>query len=268
VNLGVSAAIHLAISCLVAVLVWLRYKRTDNAAWIDTAWAGMIGIGALLHASLSGASTWERWGLPLLMAAWSARLLAHLFRRTAREPEDGRYAELRRMWRSRHGAPSIPGRFLVFYLMQAALATALALPAGIAAFDHGLRWSPWQTASLLLGAASLLGSHLSDSRLARFREDSSNRGRACRDGFWRYSRHPNYFFEILLWISFALYASPCPGGAWAWLAPASIAFFLLFVTGIPLTEAQALRTRGDDYREYIRTTSPLVPWFPAKRNAP
>jgi len=268
VNLGISASVHLAISCLAACLVWFWYRRTDNAAWIDTAWAGMIGTGALLHGLFSGASTLERWGLPMLMAAWSARLGAHLFRRTAGEPEDGRYAELRRRWSSRHGAGAIPGRFLVFYLMQALLATALALPAGLASFDRLLRWSPWQIASLVLGALSLLGSHLSDSRLSRFREDPARRGFACRDGFWRYSRHPNYFFEILLWISFALYATPCPGGSWAWLAPGSIAFFLFFVTGIPLTEAQALRTRGEDYSDYIRTTSPLIPWFPRKGSVP
>jgi len=268
VNLWTSALVHLAVSVVTVFGVWLWYKRTGNAAWIDTAWGGLIGIGALIHALCARASTLESWGLSLLMMAWSIRLTFHLFHRVAHEPEDGRYTALRQAWTARHGADKIPGRFLGFYLMQALLATALALPAGLVAFDPFAHWGLCQELSIVLGVVSLLGAYLSDAQLARFREQASNRGRTCRDGIWRYSRHPNYFFEILLWVSFALYASSSPGGAWAWLAPASITFFLVKVTGIPLTEAQSLRSRGDDYRRYIQTTSALVPWFPRRESTP
>ena len=95
-NLLLSALAHLCISCLVAHGVWLRYRRTDNAAWIDTAWAALIGTGALLHGLLSGARGIESWGLSILMLAWSLRLSVHLYHRVSREPEDGRYTALRR----------------------------------------------------------------------------------------------------------------------------------------------------------------------------
>ena len=81
-------------------------------------------------------------------------------------------------------------------------------------------------------------------------------------GLWRYSRHPNYFFEWLVWIAYAMFALASP---WGWISlacPAVMLYFLLRVTGIPATEAQALKSRGDDYREYQRTTSAFVPRRP------
>lgn len=259
------AGIHLAASCIAAVAVWNVYLRTGNAAWIDTVWAALVGLGALLHPFLAPEARPVAWGIALAMAAWSYRLSLHLFDRTASEPEDGRYAALRRVWIERHGPDEVPGRFLRFYLLQALLATVLALPAALAARDPSASWSWWQFLSLSVAAVALVGAHLSDATLARFRADPGNRGRVCRDGFWRYSRHPNYFFEILLWTSFALYDTPFAHGTWGWTAPAAIAFFLVRVTGIPATEARALESRGDAYREYIRTTSALVPWFPREK---
>ena len=81
-------------------------------------------------------------------------------------------------------------------------------------------------------------------------------------GLWRYSRHPNYFFEWLVWVAYCVFAWPSPWG-WATIyCPLLMLFFLFRVTGIPMTEEQALRSRGDDYRDYQRTTSAFVPWFP------
>jgi steroid 5-alpha reductase family enzyme len=81
-------------------------------------------------------------------------------------------------------------------------------------------------------------------------------------GLWRYSRHPNYFFEWLIWVAFALFALGSPAGLWGLFSPALILYFVLRVTGIPATEAQAIRTRGEEYRRYQQTTSAFVPWFP------
>lgn len=263
-----STLLHLLACVAIVTGVWAWYRRTDNAAWIDTAWAGMIGLGALLHPFLSGAVSLRAWGLAVLVVAWSLRLGLHLFHRTAGEPEDGRYAMLREMWAKKHGPQSIPGRFYRFYLAQAFLSVALALPVALVAFDPSTDWGLWQSLALGLGAISLLGSHVSDAQLAAFRARPEHKGRTCREGLWKTSRHPNYFFEILLWVSFALYAVDAHGGLWAWLAPAAITFFLLRVTGIPWTEAQALARRGEDYRNYKRTVSPLIPWFPRKESTP
>ena len=100
---------------------------------------------------------------------------------------------------------------------------------------------------------------LADRQLARWRSDPANRGRTCRGGLWRYSRHPNYFFEWLHWFAYVALAWGGPHGPWTLAVPALLLVLLLFVTGIPYTEARALKTRGDDYRAYQRETSVFIP---------
>ncbi len=104
---------------------------------------------------------------------------------------------------------------------------------------------------------------MADSQLAQFKHDVKTKGKTCQIGLWQYSRHPNYFFQWLLWVSIALYASASPFGWYAWIAPALMLYFLLFVTGIKATEERALVSRSD-YAEYQKRTSAFVPWFPKK----
>ena len=123
---------------------------------------------------------------------------------------------------------------------------------------------PADQAALALFVLSLLGETLADAQLAAFKRNPANKGKVCDRGLWSVSRHPNYFFVWLTWVSFALFALPA---TWGWLgliAPAAILYLLLFVTGIPLTEEQSIRSRGDAYRAYQRRVSAFVPWFPKK----
>ncbi|MEO6596097.1 MAG: DUF1295 domain-containing protein, partial [Planctomycetota bacterium] len=90
--------------------------------------------------------------------------------------------------------------------------------------------------------------------------------RACRRGLWRYSRHPNYFFEWLSWCGIGLVALPAAG----WLAllqPVAMFGLVRFVSGVPFTELQALKSRGDDYRRYQQETNAFVPWWPRRPGA-
>ena len=93
------------------------------------------------------------------------------------------------------------------------------------------------------------------------------RGRACRRGLWRVSRHPNYFFEWLTWCGIALLAAPAAGW-WAALQPVAMFVLVRFVSGVPYTEMQALKSRGDDYRRYQQETNAFVPWFPRRIEGP
>jgi steroid 5-alpha reductase family enzyme len=122
----------------------------------------------------------------------------------------------------------------------------------------------WLALAVLTWCGSVAGEALADRQLARFRADPNHRGRTCRAGLWRYSRHPNYFFEALHWVSYPLLAIGAPFAALAWLGPLVMFFFLRFLSGIPFTEAQALRTRGEDYRDYQHRTSMLIPWPPRR----
>jgi len=202
------------------LLLWLIHLRTGNAAIVDAGWAGGLALLGLLYAAL-GHGYWVRSALIGTMSAiWGIRLAIYLLAtRIIGHPEEGRYQELRRQWKT-----NIPFKFL------------------------------W--------AMAMVGEAAADAQLSKFKSDPSNKGRTCQVGLWRYSRHPNYFFEWLIWIAFALFALASPGGFWGLLSPALILYFVLRVTGIPATEAQAIRTRGEEYRRYQRTTSAFVPWFP------
>jgi steroid 5-alpha reductase family enzyme len=122
--------------------------------------------------------------------------------------------------------------------------------------------TPWILLAVAIWIGSVAGESLADRQLARFRADPNNRGRACRQGLWRYSRHPNYFFEWLHWFTYVVLAVGSPLLYLSFLGPVVMFVFLRYLSGIPFTEAQALRTRGDDYRNYQRETPILFPWFP------
>jgi steroid 5-alpha reductase family enzyme len=135
------------------------------------------------------------------------------------------------------------------------------LPALLAAVNRDEGFSPFELVAAGLWIVAFTGEVTADRQLERFKSDAAHGGHACQVGLWRYSRHPNYFFESLMWMAYATFASASPGGWTAFLCPATMIFLLFKVTGIPRTEAQALRSRGDEYREYQRTTSAFVPWF-------
>ncbi len=240
-------------------LLWFRQRATGNATAVDVAWALGIAAETALLAWKSDGDFTRRCAIAGLVGVWAIRLAAHLFvNRVLSGVEDGRYARFRREWSQ--------SAFFGLYMAQAALVFLLPLT-----FLGALRNpSPFPTALDLLGlglwAAALLGESLADRQLERFRARVENRGRTCRAGLWRFSRHPNYFFEWLLWCAYI----PLSIGSGSFLislaGPALLLFLLLKVSGVPPTEAQALASRGDDYRAYQKTTSVFVPWFP-KREA-
>jgi len=233
--------------------------RTRDASLVDVGWAAGLGFLALSCAYLLPGDPTRRALVGGMAAVWSLRLAAHLyFDRVRGKPEDGRYAALRASW---GGAAN--RNFFIFFQAQGALDAALALPFAALCSKSG----PLGAADALgavVWVAAVSGEAAADRALAAFRARTDSRGRVCREGLWRYSRHPNYFFEWLHWLA---YAAMAPADWRVWVSPALMLFFLLRVTGIPATEAQALKSRGDAYRDYQRTTSMFVPWFPRRNPA-
>lgn len=243
------------------LVLWLIHLRTGNAAIVDAGWAGGLAILGVLYAALAGGFRLRSALIGLMAAIWGFRLAGFLLAsRIIGHPEEGRYQELRRQWKT-----NLPLKFLAFFQFQALLCVVLSVPFFIAARNPHPAISPLEWIAALLWLLAMAGEALADAQLEKFKSDPTNKGRTCQAGLWRYSRHPNYFFEWLIWIAFALFALPSPGGYWAFLSPALILYFVLRVTGIPATEAQALRSRGDEYRRYQQTTSAFIPWFPKKR---
>ncbi len=239
---------------IVMLSLWSRQRQTQNAGWVDVAWALGVGSAGVLFAITQGGWVPRRWLVGALIAFWSVRLGSHLWKRVSEESEDGRYAYIRRQ----QGDQAQRWLFW-FFQVQAFLVVLLAMPVWVLARSPLEGWRLWDGLALVLFVTSLVGETIADRQLRAFKADPGSRGKTCRRGLWRYSRHPNYFFEWIHWWVYPVMAIGMPGGAWLWLAPITMGLLIRFVTGIPPTEAQSLRSRGDDYREYQRTTNAFLP---------
>lgn len=237
------------------VVTWLAGRRLRNFGIVDAVWSFAFGPVAAIYAALGEGWNDRRWALTVFVILWSSRLGWHLARRLAsmHPEEDVRYAELREEWGS-----AADLRMLGFYVVQAALVLVLSVPFLISMNDPLGGFRANELAAAVLGLTAILGETIADAQLARAKRAGDI---VCRRGLWAWSRHPNYFFEWLVWVAFALFASAGPLGWLAWLSPVLMLHFLVNVTGIPMTEELAVRRKGDAYREYQRTTSAFVPWF-------
>jgi len=246
-------------------------RRLNNYSIVDLVWSYAFGAVAIFYAA-AGSGWWVRRALlAAAVTGWSLRLGTHLLVRIARHhpAEDGRYQTLRHEWKE-HFALRMAG----FFQLQALSVVYLALPFLWLARNPAPSLRPLEWLGLALWAVAIGGEALADAQLAAFKRDvkaaAVPRGAAtadpgpsvCDAGLWRYSRHPNYFFEWLIWVGYAVWACASPWGWTAILSPASILYLLLRVTGIPMTEAQSIRSKGDAYRRYQARTSAFVPWPP------
>ncbi len=245
-------------------VLWLIQVVKHDATLVDIGWAYEIGVLGVVYAIVGNGQACHRILVGALAGLWSLRLGTYLVvdRLLRHEGEDGRYRDMRRRWTER--GISVNFWFFVFFQAQALLVVWFAVPMLLDAYNprHGLQ--PLEIAGIVLWVVGLALNVLSDRQLARWRANPANKGKTCRAGLWRYSRHPNYFFEWLLWVGWGLIASAAPWGWLGWMTPLLLLTLLFTITGIPPTEEQALRSRGEDYRRYQRETSVFVPWFPRK----
>jgi steroid 5-alpha reductase family enzyme len=242
-------------------VTWLLSRRVNNYGLVDVTWSYALVSLLAIYATGTAGDPARKLVIGVMGAIWALRLGTHiLLRIRAHHPgEDVRYAVLRAKWRDRQGL-----KFFLFFQSQAALIVLLSLPHLLAMSnpEPGLGWVEW--AGLGVWLAGIVGESAADWQLKRFKAGPGNRGRVCDAGLWRCSRHPNYFFESVIWWGFWLFAC---GSPWGWMtiyAPLLILWFLLRVTGIPLTEKCAVESKGEAYRRYQRTTSAFVPWFPKR----
>ncbi|MBD3265562.1 DUF1295 domain-containing protein [bacterium] len=249
----------LAVSCLFWILYRIQ-KLTGDAGIVDVGWAAGLGCLALFYAFALSGDPYRRIALALLAGFWSFRLALYLlFNRVLGKEEDGRYKSIRESWQG-----NIQTFFFWFFQAQGLLDIILSLSFLIVALNPQPFPSYWDMAAVMLFLISITGESMADRQLARFRANPGNKGKTCRRGLWKYSRHPNYFFEWLHWWVYVFLALGSPYWWITLIAPALMLYFILYITGIPPTEAQAIASRGEDYKNYQQTTSAFIPWFPKK----
>jgi steroid 5-alpha reductase family enzyme len=251
-------AIAVSLSILMA-LAWIVQQRSGNSGWVDTIWTfsvGLVGAGGALWPVGGAVPNARQWLVAALVLIWSVRLGSHIAIRSAGIADDPRYAALVKEW-----GLHAPRRMFIFLQNQAlgSIPLAFAIFVGARFPERGLRWQDLLGALVLF--AGIAGETLADAQLQRFRADPANKGEVCDAGLWRWSRHPNYFFEWLCWLAFPVIALS-PDYSWGLatlLAPIFMYWILVFVTGIPPLEEQMLRSRGERYRAYQSRTSKFFP---------
>jgi steroid 5-alpha reductase family enzyme len=262
------AAIAVSLSVLMTG-AWLVQQRTGNSGWVDTIWTfslGLTGAASALWPVAGVGPNPRQWLVAVLVTAWSIRLGSHIAVRTAGITDDPRYAAFAREW----GVNS-PRKMFVFLQNQGFGSIPLVFSIFVAARFPLAALRVQDYLGVLILIMGIAGEALADAQLKRFRNDAANQGRVCDAGLWRWSRHPNYFFEWFGWLAYPVIAISFTDPlyySWGWvtlLAPLFMYWILVYVTGIPPLEAQMLRSRGDRYRDYQSRTSAFFPLPPHMR---
>lgn len=261
-NLAMAIVAGWGVMILLMTALWRLQRQSGDAGIVDVAWGLGVGVLGAFFCAIAAGDPTRRGLLASLILIWAGRLSWHIFRRLNRLPEDGRYRALKEQW----GAQA-QWKLFGFFQLQAIWSVLFALPVLLAATNPRPAMAPGDWIGMGLWVTAFLGESLADLQLQQFRLDPANRGQVCRRGLWYYSRHPNYFFEWIHWWAYVAFAVGAPWGLLSICGPLAMLFFLLKVTGIPPTEAQALKSRGDAYRAYQQTTSVFFPWPPKGRGS-
>lgn len=243
---------------IIMLIIFLWARAIKNNGIVDIFWAFNFLVIAIITWLLADGFEPRKNLVCLLAALWGFRLTTYLAIRVGGhiKEEEGRYKQLRLEWNET--------KFFFFFQMQAFSNVMLSIPFFIIALNPEPQISIIEYIGAGMWLLSIVGEGISDFQLAQFKKDPGNKGKVCQSGLWNYSRHPNYFFQFMIWVSVFIFALPSPYGWISVICPLSIGYLIFKVTGIPMTEEQAVRSKGQLYMEYQRTTSAFVPWFKKK----
>ena len=252
------------IAVILMALAWVIARQLKNASYLEVAWSYGFAVVTSIYAFVGTGEPLRKWIIAGLVIVWSLRLgTSLLFDIIRHHPaETHRHAALREQFPKR---PWL--MFFGFSQYQAALLGLLSAPFAIACSNAAPGMSAWEIAGLILWLAAIAGETVANLQWKRFRSNPDNSGKVCAAGLWRYSRHPDSFFEWLIWVAYFIFAI---GSPWGWITlycPLIMLYFLTKVTGVPPAEARSVKSLGVEYRDYQRTTSAFFPRA-AKASAP
>jgi len=245
---------------------WLFQRRAGNSGWIDVFWT--YGTGAACAAAAlwpqTGALDARGWLLAAMMASWALRLGSYIALRVARSAEDARYVRFKADW----GA-AYQRRIWILIQPQAAVSALLCLSVMAAAVRPAGALDLRDFLAVAIFLLAVGGETVADRQLAQFKVAHPKGGGICDVGLWRWSRHPNYFFEWLTWFSLPVMAlDPARPVSWLTLAAPAVMFIVLrYVTGVPPLEAAMQASRGAAFDAYRRRTSAFFPVPPRPEGA-
>lgn len=239
-------------------LFWLFAKKIKNYSIVDIVWSYAFILTVGFYTLVSGGWSARKTLLMIMVGAWSLRLGTFLLIRIYQHhpKEDNRYQDLRKKY-----APQVASGFFWFFQYQAWSVVLLSFMFLKVSLNTSLELSNFEIIGFLIWMIAFIGEALADQQKSNFSKDPKNKGQVCNLGLWRYSRHPNYFFESGIWWGYFIFALGTPSTWYTVYSPLIILFLLLKVTGIPMAEMQSLKSRGEAFRQYQKETSIFIPWF-------
>ena len=238
-----------------ATLTWVVSVLKRDVSIVDGVWALMLLAAATLYATGAEPYTGRTTLILTLVMLWAVRLSAHIIHRNWGEPEDRRYRDIRQKYEPHFALKSLG---LIFWF-QAGLAWIISMPL-LPALTVPVRSGILDILAIVVWTIGMSFESVSDWQLSRFKADPANHGKVMDRGLWRYTRHPNYFGECLVWWGFFLFALPA-GAWWTVVGPLSLTYLLLKFSGVTLME-QTIVERRPPYRAYIASTNAFIPGPP------
>ncbi|MEZ5198343.1 MAG: DUF1295 domain-containing protein [Bacteroidales bacterium] len=245
---------------ILVTLLWLWSIVIKNVSIVDIFWGlGFVAVNAF-YVFMSGEMTARKILILILVTIWGLRLAIYLAARNIGKGEDFRYQQFRR----NYGAK----RYWWFsyfqtFLLQGALIMIVSLPLlGISASQPSGNLNFLDTMGILVWIIGFIFEAGGDFQMAVFKRDPRNKGKVLNTGFWKYTRHPNYFGDSVVWWAFAI-ISMAAGAYWQIVGSLVMTFLLLKVSGVSLLE-KTLKDTKPEYQEYIQKTNSFFPWFPKK----
>lgn len=243
-----------------SVIAWLVSVVRRDVSIVDSLWSLMILLGLVAYVVAANSAGIRTTLVLVLAAVWAVRLSAHITIRNHGEPEDRRYQEIRR-----NNQPFFEWKSLyIVFLLQGFLAWVVVLPA-VAAVAGRTPLGPLDFAAVALWMIGMFFEVVGDYQLTRFRSGKRSENDVLDTGLWRYTRHPNYFGEAVIWWGFYLFALSV-GAWWAIAAPILMTFLLVRVSGVAMLEKD-IAGRRPAYQDYIRRTNAFIPGRPRAHGA-
>lgn len=249
-----------SIIAAMTIAMWALSLTLKDASIVDIFWGIGFAIIAVASFFVTSGFPSRKILITVFAVVWGLRLGAHIFFRNSGKGEDFRYQAMRK----RHGARfpfvslftvfGFQGLLMWIISMPLQLAQTSPEPAQLTIFDF---------AGVSVWAIGFLFESIGDWQLKEFKADPSNKGKVMDKGLWRYTRHPNYFGDAMVWWGFYLIAAATAQGRWTIFSPLLMTFLLMKVSGVALLEKSLSKTKPE-YRDYVKRTSAFFPWFPNK----